>query len=473
MIKRYTASADTTITNAFRSNLLERGVKGNMGESDSLEIFNIYAQSTTSSIEQSRILVDFDIDKIQNERTQGKIPDAGSVSFYLKMFNVKHSQTLPRQFEILVLPISSSWSEGVGLDMEEYRDVDSANWLSSSSGVLWTTEGGDFITGSIYGLTASFNRGYEDLELDVTTTVEAWLDGTNQSYGFGLVLPSSIESGSVSHYTKKFSARGSEFFYKKPTLELRWDNSRKDNRNNFFLSSSLVPAADNLNSLWLYNRNRKGQLVNIPAIGTGSIYLSVFTSASAGASLPVTPFSPITASWVETGVYSASVACYYTGSTDQNLYDIWFSGSLTFHTGTLSIARDDFSTDWAYLTSMPKLKSIYNIDEKAKFEVHTRKKNYVPTVYSVANTFVQTDIIEDLYYKVCRDVDDFTVVDYNTASNATLMSYNNSGSYCSINMDLFEPGYMYYLKFMHKVDGDQRELRQKFKFRVEKNDEDS
>ena len=51
-IKRYTAIADTTISNAFKSNLLNRASNSNMGESDILETFSIFAQSTTSSLER-------------------------------------------------------------------------------------------------------------------------------------------------------------------------------------------------------------------------------------------------------------------------------------------------------------------------------------------------------------------------------------------------------------------------------------
>ena len=45
-IKRYIASADTTITNAYSSNLMERsrGTGSNMGEADVMEIFSIYNQ---------------------------------------------------------------------------------------------------------------------------------------------------------------------------------------------------------------------------------------------------------------------------------------------------------------------------------------------------------------------------------------------------------------------------------------------
>ena len=38
-ILRYTASADTTITNAFEANMRLRGTGSNMGYADSLEIF--------------------------------------------------------------------------------------------------------------------------------------------------------------------------------------------------------------------------------------------------------------------------------------------------------------------------------------------------------------------------------------------------------------------------------------------------
>ena len=48
-IKRYTADEDTTITNAFKSNLTSRGTGSNMGESDILETFSLYAQESTAS----------------------------------------------------------------------------------------------------------------------------------------------------------------------------------------------------------------------------------------------------------------------------------------------------------------------------------------------------------------------------------------------------------------------------------------
>ena len=50
-IKRYFATADNTITNAFKENLVTRGTGSNMGLADILEVFSIYGQATSASAE--------------------------------------------------------------------------------------------------------------------------------------------------------------------------------------------------------------------------------------------------------------------------------------------------------------------------------------------------------------------------------------------------------------------------------------
>ena len=79
-IKRYFASKDNTVTNAFRSNLITRGTGSNMGASDILEAFVIHGQTSASisetSAEQSRILVQFPINSIVSDITDGTIPSS-------------------------------------------------------------------------------------------------------------------------------------------------------------------------------------------------------------------------------------------------------------------------------------------------------------------------------------------------------------------------------------------------------------
>ena len=104
----------------------------------------------------------------------------------------------------------------------------------------------------------------------------SWAQKSN--YGVGIRLTGSQEAyysrdsrggilqnltgATQSYYTKKFFARGSEFFFKKPVIEARWNSARKDDRGNFYYSSSLAPALENLNTIYLYNYVR-GQLKNM------------------------------------------------------------------------------------------------------------------------------------------------------------------------------------------------------------------
>ena len=152
-IKRYIADADTTITNAFRHDLREgnRATGSNMGASDVLEVFSIFSQgapgqktdASSGSVELSRALVKFPVSDISTDRKNSVIPGSGSVQFFLRMYNAKHSFTLPVSSTISVGPVSQSWQEGTGLDMEGYadktRDGIGTNWINKSAGSAWDT----------------------------------------------------------------------------------------------------------------------------------------------------------------------------------------------------------------------------------------------------------------------------------------------------------------------------------------------
>ena len=148
MIRRYYATKDNTITNAFNENLQTRGTGSNMGASDILETFSIYGQASSASVELTRFLIQFDTDQLGSDRTASKLPSAGNVSFFLKLYNAPHSQTTPSNFNLTISAVSQSWEEGYGLDMDFYEDITrdgiGSNWINAASGTTWTTQGGDY-----------------------------------------------------------------------------------------------------------------------------------------------------------------------------------------------------------------------------------------------------------------------------------------------------------------------------------------
>lgn len=461
-IRWFTASKDTTITNAYRSSLKSRATGSNMGASDVLESFCLYGQVYGADNELSRILVDFPISEISNNISAGKIPS--TARFYFKLTNVEHSENLPIQFTMKVRPISRNWEEGVGLDMEEYLDLGKSNWLSASTSTAWTTAGGDFL--STFNQTAYFDKGTEDLELDVTDWVNDRIAGNvgTSGYGLGIMMNSPEESALSSSYTKMFSARTSEYFFSRPRLEARWDSSVKDDRPLCYISSSMASASDNLNTIYLYNVQR-GQLANLPGVGTGAIYIQLKNVS--GSNVATQPNTPITGGWVSTGMYTATFA--YSGSG--RVYDVWYNGSTVFHTGTILMkepGRYGYSKDDSFAITTVEGKRSYTNKEQARFRFFINKKNNLQNVYSVVNTTNEHFPIKDTFYSITRLADNLTVVPYGTGStNHTKLSYNTSGSYFDFDMSMLEAGYSYDIRLMSYLFSDYIEHSFAHKFRVE------
>tara|TARA_Y100000592_G_scaffold101140_1_gene185928 strand:+ start:7939 stop:9864 length:1926 start_codon:yes stop_codon:yes gene_type:complete len=639
-IKRYFANADNTITNAFKSNLTVRGTGSNSGESDILEVFSIYGQASSGSMEKSRALINFPVSKIKSDRDAATIPASGSVKFILRIFNAEHGQSLPKNYSLAILPISRSWSEGSGLDMEEYSDEMVSNWVfandtkvpditdikfisttkadyngkyfvlrdnsnaiynfwfdhdgaqsapsldgteievdisagglttvkhfakkvktaldaqsinisasiseddtSDSTGATvrltntgnggtagstvpssvldnsvftltvvqqggktrWTNTGGDFHE---VGYTAGKNlphysqflhKGTEDIEINITSLVEEWLeaestvDPDRENYGVLIKMSGTFEDGSRnrSYYTKKFFARGTEFFFKRPHIEARWNSSIGDDRSNFFKSSSLATGAENLNTLYIYNYTRKG-LSNIPALktspdgsdqSTGETLMKVrLYDEISNTAKPI--LFPIgggvrvnNRNWAsaylstDTGVYSASFA--YTGSATK-VYDVWSTvAGVQLFTGSAIRVKTHKplpynNADEDYILSIGNLKSAYKTSDKPSLRVNVRKKDFQPNIYSVATRKSPNEVLYNLYYRAYRVIDDTEVISYGSGSIPhTKASYDSSGSYFKLDMSLFEPGYMYALEISTDCYGQNVVNKDEFKFRVE------
>ena len=648
-IKHYTASADNTITNAFKlssfdsSRTTVRGTGSNAGVADVVEVFSTYGVASATSQELSRILVEFPVASISADRSAGKIPASGSVSFFMKMYNAKHAHTVPENFTLSILPVAQSWQEGAGMDLLGHQDdtkgIPGSNWMSASNTSPWTGSnytlndcvGGSYRTGALDPqFKQTFRTGLEDLEIEVTPLVEHWVAGTIDNYGVGIHLTSSqgayapladsatatiqfnsaiaedydgetftVEStdgtevvytldddassntygasttnigiqgmaeaaskaaelvtaagnnssnahygkitfvegasatvtltqvlpggnntittsdsdditvsgftggtsqGAVlpltggatfSYYTKRFFARTTEFFYRRPIIEARWDSTRRDDRGDFYYSSSLAPAAENLNVLYLYNYVR-GRLRNIPAVGiTGSIMLSLCSGSTDntkpdGTKLILsTGATAVTGGWVATGIYSASVAITAASTPIKTLYDVWWSGSgagtpettfvggLEFSTGSLIpavLSAGGSVRNPTYYLNITNLKNRYNQAENARFNLYVRNKYWNPTIYTKATATVPTTNIISASYSVIRLVDAYVAIPYGTGSIlSTGISYDVSGNYFDLDMGLLEAGYGYGFKFAFYDPELNSWIEQDriFKFRVE------
>jgi hypothetical protein len=330
-------------------------------------------------------------------------------------------------------------------------------------------------------------NGTEDIELDITPLVEDWIKGGAtaglSNHGLCVKLTSSLESSSLSQYTKKFFARGSQYFFKRPVIEARWDSSVSDNRGSFYFSSSIATAADNLNTLYLYNYVR-GQLQEIPNLTNKTILVSLYSGSdtnttpgtdklelSVGGDVVAASDLNATGGIVSTGIYSASIAV--TGTTAlTRVFDMWHDESTEFHTGSSDpevFQSFNYNPSPNIVSSMTNLKPSYNKQEKnTRFRLFTRQKDWTPNVYTKVTQEIENYTIDSIYYSLSRTVDDFEVVAFGTGSdNYTKLSYDITGSYFDFDVSILEGGYSYTIEYLYYLNGKYIESKESYKFRVE------
>tara|TARA_Y100001937_G_scaffold126836_2_gene197146 strand:- start:24004 stop:25533 length:1530 start_codon:yes stop_codon:yes gene_type:complete len=506
-IRRYWATKDNTITNAYETNLTTRATGSNMGAADILETFRIYGQKTSgtgeAANESMRFLIQFPVTgsevyaegmrSIKQDRVLGKIPASGSVNFYLKLYNAPHSQTTPRNLKLVAAILNRDWEEGEGLDMDNFTDTNDgrpgSDWISASYGTTWTTPGGDWDYDDSSGVTASFDRGVEDMEVNVTPLVEKWIAGTKNNYGVIVRLDPQLSDTSNfrSYYTKKFWGRTSEHFIYRPVIEARWDSAVKDDRGNFYYSSSLATESDNLNTLYFYNFVR-GRLRSIPLDADQQVVVALYEATGAtnpfllakGGNVAAAGNVYATASQTSTtGIYSVSLSMTGSTTAHSTIKDVWHIEDTTsetttqFFTGSIIPRSADssiMSNNINYVLAVPNLKKKYHRTDEDRIRLYAREKDWSPTIYTRANNTIENTIIHSASYRITRDADDFEIIPFGTGSDMhTLMSHDVSGNYCDIDFRMLEAGFSYTLDFSFYDQAISAWVVQpnKFRFRIE------
>lgn len=454
MFYRIFAQKDTYITNEKLNNVQRTG--SNFGSSEILHIHKLTGMSgavgVAASSSYARILTKFDLTGITSLTASGDAPSTG-LQYYLRLCDARHDKTLPSSFDIEVQAVSQDWDEGKGRDVDTFRDLGVANWDKAKSDVWWSVPGA---SGSGVIAKTHFDVGSEDMEVNVTEIVEQWLSGTLTNYGFLVKLSSSQEANSQDYFVKMFHGRETFFKDRRPHLEVRWDDSLTDDRNNFFFDAS--------GSLFLYHRVR-GTLQNISGIGTGSIGVRIVDASGT--------ITTVTGSYVKTGIYSASFAIP-TGSYSGSLFrDIWFrlgSPSSWHMTGSFGISGEPDEQDLkpkTYFVSLTNLKDCYDSTEVVRINMYARPHDYNPAQVLTSSVNPYGLVITDGYYRIINDRTDEVVVPYSTGSlKYTRLSYDRNGNYLKLYMSSLSTGNIYRISFLFNVDGQSQHIDQGFKFKV-------
>ena len=489
MYRILTASKDTYITNKIINNSF-RATDANVGNAGTLDLFKLYAESTSGSndspTEISRLLLKFDLSPLRN--LTSSILDFTHDSFkcVMKLKDVYGGQTTPSNFKMQIFPLSKSFDEGVGRDVVRYEDLDSCNFITASvnsnnAPTLWSHEGANSIgllgsddidiisSGALGGSDVAdiwkeqeFNSGEEDFSIDVTTIISGILSNQIPDHGFRLSFSGTQETDQKTRFVKRFGARHSSRIINRPKIAAYWDDTIKDHHKSFFF---------NLTGSLFLNNSARGSLRNILSGAaatsiTGSDCIALrLTSGSF--SKTVTGSQYIVGSNHITGVYSATFAISSFESLLRNeivtaasatFNEFWGSidGTIGYHTGTLVVnipTRTNYSRSTNRLfVNITNLRTEYSQSQKARFRVFVEDigRKVVATKTPIESP---SEVFEKMYYRVRDAESGDIVVPFEATSSGTCLSTDSSGMFFDFFMNSLPAGRTYVFDFLIKDRG--------------------
>ena len=282
----------------------------------------------------SRFIFDVELQPLINRINEGIINPEKVTKHVLRMTNTiryspeyigqkSYSSIIQRAsaFELDVFNITEDWAEGSGYDFD-YNDselpifpqlkVDVSNWLFRQNQVLWSSAGAyESGTTQIIG-SQRFEKGNEDIEIDITDYINERLTGGtgttgSTSYGLGIKFGDLFEQLETEHrQAVAFHARRTNTFYE-PFIETIVDDGIVDDRNYFYL--------DKVNNLYLY--------VNIGGLPADAVEINTVEIYDYEGNL-IDSISGDSIEYVTKGVYKISYFVDSTEYPDGVLFsDVW------------------------------------------------------------------------------------------------------------------------------------------------------
>tara|TARA_R110000823_G_scaffold216441_10_gene346024 strand:- start:233 stop:1411 length:1179 start_codon:yes stop_codon:yes gene_type:complete len=249
-----------SITAKKDATIYERSGSMNTGIDEILEISKVVSASDSTNIYNSRALIKFDLSKISGSIVAGNIPSTsqvGAPKYFLKLYT-NNAHNLEYKYGIETFPISESWNMGTGRTMDtkvlpggvlgfeeegvswEYKDgrfYFGSKWATNppyenaTTGSYSTLPGGStWYNGPGYISSQSFDYEATDLNINVTTIVNKWLDKTIPNEGFVIMRSGSNqgptideEKNGIPYGSLKFFSTDTHTVYQ-PRLIVAWND---------------------------------------------------------------------------------------------------------------------------------------------------------------------------------------------------------------------------------------------------------
>ena len=338
-------------------------------------------------------------------------------------------------FDLIVFPVTQEWDEGNGYDYGDCTYIGdgsqsfcASNWIEAQTNTNWT-EAGVYSGSPTIIATQHFEQGNENIEIDITDTVNAYLTG-DTNYGLGIAFTRALEaSETTEHQYVGFFTRHTQTFYE-PFVETIYTNTISDDRSDFYL--------DKNNKLYLYS-NLAGVPTNLDTLpgviikdNNGDVYTTI---------------APSGVTHVTKGVYSIDLNI---PTTVDNVDCIGFTDTWTGITVN-GIPRPDIELDFILKDSnkyynigdnhsLPKNVGLSVSGIKMEERIYRGDIRRVNVHANIPYTVNQKQLVDSLKYRlyVREGKNEFTVIDFQD------IHMTNNANYFLLDTESLVPG-TYYL----------------------------
>lgn len=186
----------------------------NTGRDEILEINKTYVLGAKDI---AHALIKFDITEISSSIVSGDIT-ASSVELVLKE---TESSEIPTEYIIYAHPISQSWDMGIGTKFDEIS-TENVTWTSRITDVNWGVTGSDYY--NTYVVSQSLEYLTTDLNIDISTPLNAWLNGDIPNEGLILKLGDAKENDNNDYGSLKYFSKETNTIYQ-PKIRIGWNDA--------------------------------------------------------------------------------------------------------------------------------------------------------------------------------------------------------------------------------------------------------
>jgi len=197
MHRSFFATKDTFINSGSRESDGTTFQDKNVGQDEILELKKVFRNKEFHA--PTRMLVQFDTDEVESYISSSVLPS--DYKLVLRLYETAGTSGLSNDYNIAAYPLSESWDEGIGKEVDNPKTTVGCSWLNRQnrgdeiSEVTWSNAGGTYISED--EVTQSFSLSSPDIEMDVTSIAKKWFGGVNQNHGFLLRFSGSSEIGTI------------------------------------------------------------------------------------------------------------------------------------------------------------------------------------------------------------------------------------------------------------------------------------